>query len=235
MIDLAIIMATMRAGNWGIILNHIKAAQGRGARIHWFPVLYPREVKAATPEQRGFLFGFDAPRWIHPIVIAEELGVNHCLRKQNAALDHLEASGFAGWFVGWSDDNLIPQNIGKRVAMAAQQEADGHKDVIIFSHKRGQRIPAEDPKLRYGTSDLIAAPENVRVGCISGEQYFIHTRALNGRRWPHHPCADGVLIEQMWRENPGDFVYVPDYFTPFNALEPGRWDEDELRKVIEAE
>lgn len=249
--NVAIIMATMRWQNWAIVFEHAAAAQRPEARFYWFPVVYEREVNSATPEARNILFGFDTPQWIKPVVISEEPGVNHCMRKQNAALDVLEGNNFDGWIGAYADDNVIPRNVGCHLARAARSfplsltGGEGRGEgaagavatprVIVFSHKRGQHIPAEDPKLRYGTHDLIAAPGHMRVGYVSGEQYFVHSDLMRGWRWPHHSCADGMLIEHLWGKYPDQFRFVPDYYTTFNALEPGRWEPDELKKVIEAE
>ncbi len=75
----------------------------------------------------------------------------------------------------------------------------------------------------------------MRVGCVSGEQYFVHTSLTKGWRIADGMCADGLWIQRLAAQFPERIAYVPDYFTPFNALEPGRWDADQLREVIEAE
>ena len=254
--NIMIIMATMRWQHWARLRTQfLYIASTPGLRLFWMPVLYPRERDSAATEALHQLFGHHAPRWIQPLVIAEEPGVNHCIRKQNAALDRLEEMGFDGWLMTASDDNLLPHNLGKRLlqsrvsglkskvghspaddgnASRLQPPASRLNRVIVFSHKRGQHIPAPPPR-DFGTSDLIAAPENMIVGKVSGEQYFVHSSLLEGFRFAHHGCCDGQLVQALHEQAPGEFRFVPDYFIPFNALEPGRWEPDELQKVLEAE
>jgi hypothetical protein len=229
--NIAIVMPSMRSQNWAQIAADLAAVQSRQVRVTWLPVIYPREYQAAAVSDREVLYGPAAPRWIQPLVIAEEPGVNHIVRKQNAALDELELNHFSGWFFSWNDDNRIPSALGTR--LAAQMTGEASPGVIVFSCKRGQRIPPDvTPERAFATHDLIAAPEHMRVGYVTGEQYAIHTRLLNGRRFAHHPCCDGIMVESLHRQMPQEFRFVPDYFVPFNALEPGRWDSEELNKVI---
>lgn len=250
--NVAIIMATMRWENWARVLEQLRRiALTPGLRLFWLPVLYARERQAASLAARELLFGHHAPRWIKPLVIAEEPGVNHCVRKQNAALEELERTGFAGWLMTASDDNLLPAGLGRRLVaagypIAARAElprAGGTAvtdrryrppGVIVFSHARGQHIPAPPPR-DFGTSDLLAAPENMVVGRVSGEQYFVHASLLRGFRFAHHGCCDGELVQALHEQFPAEFCFVPDFFIPFNALEPGRWDEDKLAAALAAE
>lgn len=245
-LSLTVIMATMRSQNWPLIFATLKEISATpGLKLYWLPVLYPRERLAADPTHENLLFGYDAPRWVQPLVIAEEPYVAHCNRKQNAALEALESRNYHGYVITASDDNLLPRNVGKRLIQAVREfQSHAQKNTgaaplpiaVVFSHARGQHIPeTTDASFKFPTWDLIAAPPNMAIGKVSGEQCFVHSRALHQWRYPHHGCSDGMLAEALVAARPDLIAYVPDYFTPFNALEPGRWEADALQKVLVAE
>lgn len=146
-----------------------------------------------------------------------------CMEKCNAALDALTFPN--EYFIFSSDDNIIPARV-----LEAWQSAPG-KAVIVCSHKRGQRIPTNG--LAHGTSDLVACPENMRISFISGEQVLVRRDAYGCMRFDLGVCADGAMIERLWRILPRDeFHFMPSVFMPFNALQPGRWDDAELQKIL---
>jgi hypothetical protein len=222
-------MPTMRHGYWKEVRRHMEQVMEATPelKLFWMPVIWHEELEKISEEDKAVIFGHHAPRWILPVVIHAEPGMDTgeiITRKNNAGNEAYERQGFEGWVSWWSDDNLLPRNIGKRML--------AHKDkrVIVFSHKRGQH--AVGP-IAYETSDLIAAPENMEVTRVSGEQFFIHTTLIPGWRFPYHQCGDGLLIKALSRMYPNDFAYEPDFFTPFNAIEPGRWDADKLKECIE--
>lgn len=228
--NVLLVMPTMRHGYWPAVRQHMEQAMAAWPelKLFWMPVLWQEEVAKLTPEQLAPVFGHDAPQWIRPLVQPAESipDMQTITRKNNAGNEQYERWGFNGWVSWWSDDNLLPRNIGK------QMLANQHKRVIVFSHKRGTRAVGPIP---YETTDLIAAPENMEVTRVSGEQFFIHSTLLTGWRFPYYECGDGLLIKALYELHPKEFAFLPDFFTPFNALEPGRWDDDKLREVIEQE
>lgn len=226
--NVLLVMPTMRHGYWPAVRRHMEQAMAAcpDLKLFWMPVLYHEELERISAADRECVFGHHAPRWIVPHLVHEEpnLDMQHVTRKNNAGNEAMERMAFKGWVSWWSDDNLLPRNIGKR--LLSRQD----KRVIVFSHKRGQR--AVGP-IAYETNDLIAAPENMEVTRVSGEQFFIHSTLVPGWRFPYYECGDGLLIKALHELHPQEFAFEPDFFTPFNALEPGRWDAAELEKVIE--
>ena len=109
--------------------------------------------------------------------------------------------------------------------------ARSRKKVIVCSHKRGQRT------VFHGHSDLIADPKFVYPSYISGEQYLIHGSLME--RYRYDPAkgiaADGFMIQKIYQDNPQEFIFLPNYFIPFNALQVGRWDADKLYELTKSE
>jgi hypothetical protein len=102
------------------------------------------------------------------------------------------------------------------------------KKIIVGSHKRGSG-PGESG---HGTSDLVAEHGGMRIGSVSGEQYLIHASVMRGRTFLTGGCPDGRIIEDLVKEMPDEFHYLPDFWIPFNALEVGRWQPGEVEKVL---
>lgn len=224
--NVTIIMPSMRSENWHRVRHSIveTKALAPDVQVSWMPVVYRSELEKATPEELSALDG----SWITTLIISEEPEVYHAVRKENAAIDFLQGSGFDGWLVVWSDDNLFPRAWANRLV-----DCDlARPGVIVFSCRRGQRAVAPPPR-DFGTGDLIAAPENIRIGGITGEQYVFHSSLVGRLRFAHRQIADGEMVEEFFRRFPDTFRFTPDFFIPFNALEENRWDEAELKRVVE--
>lgn len=98
-------------------------------------------------------------------------------------------------------------------------------DIIITSMYRSNKPSGTNSDCAFGT--LIAAPENIGVGRVGLEQMLIRGSMLKNYRLTGEYHADGLLIEKLWAEHPGKFVFAPDLFVHFNKLPPGRlgrWD-----------
>lgn len=95
-------------------------------------------------------------------------------------------------------------------------------DVIIVSMLRGNNIPNNlTPERQHNTTQLIAHPDCMRVGQVGLEQIVIRGKLLKKYRFPIDVCGDGMLIEQVVREN--NVAYAPHINALFNYFEPGRW------------
>jgi hypothetical protein len=115
------------------------------------------------------------------------------------------------------DDDALPQDfleISKRI----------EGDIVIFSMKRGDRIPEGLPAYRrHPTWPLIAARENMKIGSIGLQQIRFKGKVLKTLYCQDHPYADGMVAQELASRQ--DIVFVPDVFILFNYLEPGRYDK----------
>ncbi len=231
-------MPTRRHENWPRLIANYTAALHPGVYLLWQPVLYRDEWESFPKEALALIYPDPhvAPGLEIRLTVVEraagtepgKIDVGLCApHKQNEGLAALERAGFSGWIGHYSDDNLIPRCFCRRWSqgilswMAKIQSPDprAFAAVLVASHKRGQATG----RTGHHTSDLIAAPENMRVGSVSGEQYLVNSEVMRGRRFVMGGCCDGVLIEQLHKEMPELFCYLPDFFIPFNALETDRW------------
>ena len=84
--------------------------------------------------------------------------------------------------------------------------------------KRGNR-----PVPGHGISTLYARPEETKGGAMGGEQLIMKGKVCKNVVHGEDGCADGVLIEQLYKQMPEQFEYVPDAYVLFNFLQEGRW------------
>ena len=98
---------------------------------------------------------------------------------------------------------------------------DEHEgEVLICSMLRGQHQPPGG--VPYGTSPLVAAPKNLKIGGVGMEQLVISGRLLKNFRIGPETVSDGAAIINLSKEH--KFEFVPEANVWFNYLEPGRWD-----------
>ena len=223
--NLLILTPTNRPLYWAAVKANLEAAFDPRARIFWMPLLYQTEMQSASPPELDILFGHCAPAWVRPLVIHAQPLANAVAIKLNAGLDQIERMGFDGWVLPCSDDDLLPAD------WVAHLWPGRDKAVLVTNCKRGQH---QTPQPGYDITDLLAAPENMVVGRVTGSQAAIHASLLERLRFAHHACADGMMIQALHERMPEQFHYAPDCFVAFNALEPGRWDKGELLKVLKS-
>ncbi len=94
------------------------------------------------------------------------------------------------------------------------------EDVIIVSMKRGEHLPMKN--CAYGVGDLIAAPENIGIGKVGGEQLIIKGKILKRFRYGLNYVGDGVMVMRVCEEHKPKFI--PDAHVLFNYFEDGRYD-----------
>jgi hypothetical protein len=96
--------------------------------------------------------------------------------------------------------------------------------LIICSMKRGHNIPNDVvPVRRHPTNTLLADPNNMKVGRVGVEQFFIKGNLLKNHKIPLTTCGDGELITELVKTY--DAHYLPETFVLFNYFEPGRWNK----------
>ena len=140
---------------------------------------------------------------------------------ENQLLDSIQDD--RGWIWQVQDDNLVAP-----WAFAGWIEGiRTGKRVIVGSHHRGSGSS------RHGSTPLIAAAVNMLRGRVSLEQYLVHSSIHSSRRYENSIAADGYFVENLWRDIPGEFHFMPDFFIPFNVLEPGRWEPGELERFMD--
>jgi hypothetical protein len=93
--------------------------------------------------------------------------------------------------------------------------------VIIASALRGQHIPPGG--IQHGTSPLIAAPENMKVGSIDLGQIIVRGDVAAKMRFDLDNEADGRMAAWLKANYPID--YAPEAHFWFNYLQPERWDD----------
>jgi len=99
-------------------------------------------------------------------------------------------------------------------------------DIIIISMKRGYNIPRSViPSRRYPTNTLIAAPEAVNIGSISGQQLFVKGRIFKKHLFDENSlCWDGEMAIHH-KESGEQIRYEPNLYALFNFFEAERWEE----------
>jgi len=100
------------------------------------------------------------------------------------------------------------------------------EDIVIISMKRGNNIPDDIiPTRRYPTTTLIANPEKVCLGEISGQQSFVKGKIFKDHLFnENYHCGDGEMAIHH-KESGEQIAYRPDLFALFNYFEPQRWEE----------
>ncbi len=98
-------------------------------------------------------------------------------------------------------------------------------DVIIISCKRGHHIPiGVTPERAYPTTTLVVHPDNVRIGCITGDQYIVKGNIFKQHLYNEESCVcDGEMA--MLLKKKYSVRYEPNLFSLFHYFELGRWDK----------
>lgn len=103
-----------------------------------------------------------------------------------------------------------------------------NEDVVICSMKRGDNTR---PNPHYDAPvDLLAAPGNVRIGFVGGEQCIVKGRVLKRFRYGLNAVGDGVMVMRIAEEHP--ITYVPDAHVLFNYFEDGRFSSFRRKPLV---
>jgi len=92
-------------------------------------------------------------------------------------------------------------------------------DVVITSMKRGDNVK-ENPAFPSPV-DLIAKPENMKIGWVGGEQCIVKGKVLRNFRYGLNYVGDGVMVMRVVEEYTP--VYLPDVYVLFNYFQDGRY------------
>ena len=166
------------------------------------------------------------PDWIKFILCpkAELLRTKDpCYAKLNCFLNHTDTIDPDAWYGFMCDDNLLGPSVLHDIDYT-------ESDVVIISSKRGNH------KIYHDTSTLVASPENMTTNKVDLGQIFVkgkvllEKRALTDHIFEDYSGADGRFAESI--KDKYTVKYDPELFSYFNALEPGRWDLDEILQLI---
>lgn len=106
-----------------------------------------------------------------------------------------------------------------------------NEDVVCVSMKRGDKVTHHvvwsdfDKQLGHWEDSvdiLKAAPENMKIGCVGGEQIIIKGKILRDYRYGLSNIGDGQMAVRVAQEK--KITYVPDVYVLFNYFEDGRYE-----------
>ncbi len=116
------------------------------------------------------------------------------------------------WVYFLDDDNLMHPNFYKIINENVKNNPDK------FIHVVSQFVDGKDFS---GLKIRLADPKSVKKGHIDLAQYIVHSNVYNTFNYKFKPdyCADGILIEQIFNENPNWFAFIIDELCYYNALQ----------------
>lgn len=161
--------------------------------------------------------------WIDPVVIPMKSsavkGVVISNFKRNWFIKNCPIND-NDYYVTVDDDDSYESNVFDEI----KKHDD---DIVIISMKRGNHIPqGVNPLRKYCTNTLEAAPENVQIGEISGQQSFVKGHIFKAHLFDEQSGTwDGEMAEHH-KESGEQITYRSDLYAKFNYFEPGRWDKD---------
>jgi hypothetical protein len=102
------------------------------------------------------------------------------------------------------------------------------ENVVICSMKRGDNVRV-NPRFP-SPIDLIARPENMKIGYVSGEQCIAKGKILRNFRYGLNFVGDGVMVMRIVEEV--KVTYVPNAFVLFNYFEDGRFNSFKRKPLV---
>jgi len=196
-----ILMPAHRPQNWPIIRERLEEQE-----VEWCPIVDSENREAAV---------FEDADWIKPFVASPVMeGLDICYAKLNQAIE-------AGlnpdrWYHFLCDDDLVPNWFYKSIA----HHDLGAADCVVVTALRGQNQIGP-----HHATTLLADPDNMQPGRVTLSQLIVHGSALSDLRFDSkHSCADGLFAENLVHNWPAfRFDFHPYENVYFNALQPGRW------------
>jgi hypothetical protein len=177
--------------------------------VTWHPVLF-KDENVVT---------FDKP-WIEPFILDHsqdgfEGFIDKGYHKKNEFIRLADIED-EDYYCILDDDDMAELGVFTKIAQMDD-------DCVVVSMKRGFHTPADvAPARRYPTTTLIAAPENMQVGDVSGQQYITKGRIFRQLHFQeNYHCADGAVA--VWLKERFQIRYEPDLYVLFNYFEKERW------------
>lgn len=114
-----------------------------------------------------------------------------------------------------NDDDLATPKMFDKLRQAAKSKPE----VIFLSMHYAAEI------------DLIAQTSNSRISKVGLEQFYVRGDILKQHRFRIDcPAADGHMAVTLFKCR--QHVMLPKVFVIFNALEPHRWTDEEIKKMM---
>jgi hypothetical protein len=121
-----------------------------------------------------------------------------------------------------NDDDSYEENFFNKVVNSLDKNKEN--DLIIVSMLRGHNIPKDAiPMRRHPTTTLFASPQNMIVGGVGVEQFFIKGKLIKNHKLPLLGHGDGLFIVELVKNY--EVTYLPECYVLFNYFEPGRWNK----------
>jgi hypothetical protein len=179
--------------------------------IIWHPIMFEDEAAEAN---------FSEP-WIQPIILPGNAPAPDFvivgIQKLNYFIQNASIID-EDYYCIPSDDDMYEDGVFDEVKTIDE-------DVVVISLKRGHQIPPNTPLTRQYPSDtLLAHPDNMIIGLISGEQYFMKGRIFRALPYLRNSQSEDGTIAEYLKAN-YNIHYRPDLFALFNYYEPGRWNK----------
>ncbi len=118
------------------------------------------------------------------------------------------ASGQDGWIYLLDDDNKLHEKFYTEITKEIKK-TDGTKRVIVFNQK-------VDKRDFTGLDIREAKPENMKHQGVDIGQVVFHSTIFNDYQFKGDYSGDGFLIEQIFKDNPETFYYVPKILSYYN-------------------
>ena len=171
---------------------------------------------------------FDEP-WIFPVVIpmdSKDCTDQHpeCF-KRNWFITGGSQIFNDDYYVCVDDDDMYEPGVFDAIKKM-------NDDIVIISMKRGLNVPKDAVESRqYPTDALLADPDNVFDGGISGQQMFVKGHVFKDHSFETEGHWDFAMAYHY--KITETIRYEPDLFALFNYYEPGRWEpKPELLSVV---
>lgn len=121
-----------------------------------------------------------------------------------------------------NDDDSYEENFFEK--MVNSLDINKENNLIIVSMLRGHNIPMDTiPIRRHPTTTLFAFPQNMKVGGVGVEQFFIKGKLIKNHKLPLLGHGDGLFIVELVKNY--EVTYLPECYVLFNYFEPGRWNK----------
>lgn len=117
--------------------------------------------------------------------------------------------GVDGFIYILDDDNILHENFYEIYDIIVKNP---QKNAFVFNQKIGG-------KDFTGLDIREAKPENTRKQGIDVAQFLLNKEVIGDKRFPHGYFADGLFIEDLFKEKPDEFLFIDRELCYYNFLE----------------